>query len=336
MKNIFVTGASGFIGSHLVEKLVLQGYNVKALVTYNRDNSSGWLDTIDNKIKKEIDIITGDISDPFLLINKTKDCDMLFHLAALISIPYSYMSPLNFVNTNIKGTLNVLEAVKKNRIKHLVHTSTSEVYGTAKSRFIDEAHVINSHSPYAATKSAADQLVSSYCRSYNTPATIIRPFNTFGPRQSLRAVIPNIVYQINKSKNKKKIFLKLGNVNSRRDFTYIDDTVNAFVKCINNKKIFNETINLGTGYNFSINETIEFLQEIAQSKLVIISEKKRIRPKKSEVDVLISNNNKAKQILKWKPRYSGKKGFVNALKKTFDWYNNIDNLKFYKINKYYI
>lgn len=336
MKEIFVTGATGFIGSHLVEKLVLRGYNVRALVTYNRDNSSGWLDTLNDEVKKKINQVIGNINDPFLIEKETKKCDVLFHLASLISIPYSYVSPANFIETNVKGTLNVLQAVKKNKIKHLIHTSTSEVYGNAQTKFIDEQHAINAQSPYAASKIAADQLVLSFCKTYNVPATIIRPFNTFGPRQSLRAVLPNIICQINQSKNPKEINLKLGNLSSKRDFTYIDDTINGFIKCIGNKKIFDQTINLGTGHSFSINECVKKFKKITNKKIKTISEKKRFRPKQSEVNILRSDNSKAKKILNWSPKYVGTKGFDIALKKTFEWYKNKDNLKFYKNNKYHI
>ena len=296
MKKIFVTGASGFIGSHLVEKLVLSGYKVKALITYNRDNSSGWLDTLEKRIKNKIELVIGNINDSFLIEKETNNCDVVFHLAALISIPYSYVSPLNYIDTNVMGTLNVLQAVRKNKIKHFIHTSTSEVYGSARSKLIDEEHFINAQSPYAASKVAADQLVSSFWNTYRIPATIIRPFNTFGPRQSLRAVLPNIICQINRSKGLKNLNLKLGNLHSKRDFTYIDDTINGFFKCIGNRSIIHQTINLGTGKSFSIKECVNLLENIANKKIKIISEKKRFRPKHSEVNTLTSNNKKAKKF----------------------------------------
>ena len=328
-KKIFVTGSSGFIGSHLVEELVFNGYYVKALVPYNIDNSWGWLDNLDLSTKKNINVVMGNINDPFLLIKETKNCDVIFHLAALISIPYSYKSPSDYISTNVVGTLNVLEAAKKNNISHFIQTSTSEVYGSAQFRPINEDHPLNAQSPYAASKIAADQLTSSYYKSFGLPVTIIRPFNTFGPRQSLRAVLPNILFQIANSDEKETI-IRLGNIYSRRDFTYVSDTIQGFVKCINNKKILGEVINLGTGHDFSIQDSIQILEKITKKKFKIIIENSRIRPNKSEVNLLISNNSKAKKILNWKPEFRGKKGFGYALEKTLEWFKEKKNIRSYK------
>ena len=328
MKNIFITGGAGFIGSHLVEALVKSGHKVKTLVKYNKENSIGWLSNVNKDIKNEVEILFGDINDPFLIEKNTKKIDIIYNLAALISIPYSYESPSEYVRTNINGTINCLEAAKKNNVQQFIQTSTSEVYGTAQQKKISETHPLNAQSPYAATKIASDQLTLSYFKSFNLPATVIRPFNTFGPRQSMRAVLPNILMQIAKSK-KNPVDVILGNVNSRRDFVYVSDTVNGFMKCINNKKINGEVINLGTGTQFSILEIVNILRKRLDKKIRIITDKKRVRPKKSEVNILIANNTKAKKLLNWRPNFSGKKGFELAILKSLEWFNeNKDSSKY--------
>tara|TARA_B100000795_G_scaffold155465_1_gene116617 strand:+ start:9171 stop:10178 length:1008 start_codon:yes stop_codon:yes gene_type:complete len=333
MKNIFITGGAGFIGSHLVEALVKSGHKVKTLVRYNKENSIGWLSNANKDIKNEVEILFGDINDPFLIEKNTKKIDIIYNLAALISIPYSYESPSEYVRTNINGTLNCLEAAKKNNVQQFIQTSTSEVYGTAQQKKISETHPLNAQSPYAATKIASDQLTLSYFKSFNLPATVIRPFNTFGPRQSMRAVLPNILMQIAKSK-KNPVDVILGNVNSRRDFVYVSDTVNGFMKCINNKKINGEVINLGTGTQFSILEVVNILRKILDKKIRIITDKKRVRPKKSEVDILIANNTKAKKLLNWRPNFSGKKGFELAILKSLEWFNENKDSSKYDIKRY--
>tara|TARA_B100001057_G_scaffold499320_1_gene609511 strand:- start:4197 stop:5192 length:996 start_codon:yes stop_codon:yes gene_type:complete len=327
---IFVTGASGFIGSHLVEKLIKKGYKVKALVPYNIDNSWGWIDSFEKKIKKKIQVIPGDISDQDLILKETKNCEVIFHLAALISIPYSYKSPRSYITTNVIGTLNILEAARVNKTKKVIITSTSEVYGSAKYIPIDEKHSLNAQSPYAASKIAADQISLSYFRSFGIPLTIIRPFNTFGPRQSQRAAIPTIIAQILMGKK----VIRLGNLRSSRDFTLVEDTVDGFLKAINNTKCVGEVINLGTGSHFTIKETVRIISQILNKKIKVTLDKKRIRPKKSEVDRLLSKNLKAKKILGWRPKYAGTKGFNNALKITIDWFKNPENLKLYKSDIY--
>ncbi len=333
MKNIFITGGAGFIGSHLVEALVKSGHKVKTLVRYNKENSIGWLSNANKDIKNEVEILFGDINDPFLIEKNTKKIDIIYNLAALISIPYSYESPSEYVRTNINGTLNCLEAAKKNNVQQFIQTSTSEVYGTAQQKKISETHPLNAQSPYAATKIASDQLTLSYFKSFNLPATVIRPFNTFGPRQSMRAVLPNILMQIAKSK-KNPVDVILGNVNSRRDFVYVSDTVNGFMKCINNKKINGEVINLGTGTQFSILEVVNILRKILDKKIRIITDKKRVRPKKSEVNILIANNTKAKKLLNWRPNFSGKKGFELAILKSLEWFNENKDSSKYDIKRY--
>lgn len=327
LKKVFLTGASGFIGSHIAELLIKNNFSVKALVQYNMNNSSGWLSNINlKKNRKKIKIISGDILDEDFINREIKNCDYVIHLAALISIPYSYVSPRSYINTNVIGTLNLLEASRKNNIKRFIHTSTSEVYGSAQYTPIDEKHPLNAQSPYAASKIAADQLVLSYCRSFNFPAIIIRPFNTFGPRQSTRAVIPTIISQM--IENKKKI--SLGSLNTKRDFTYVDDTANAYLKTLNKKKIkHGEIINLGTGMSYSIKETLSLIENIFNRKVIIEKDLKRRRPLKSEVNLLLSNNNKAKKIINWRPKYIKRNGFKLALKKTVKWFLDKENLSNY-------
>ena len=330
MKKIFVTGGGGFIGSHLLEKLVKLGYDVKTLVPYNIDNSWGWIDTFEKNIKKNIKVISGDICDQNLIFKEMKKVDIVFHLAALISIPYSYKSPRSYISTNVVGTLNMLEAAKDHNVELFVQTSTSEVYGNSQFVPITEKHPLNAQSPYAASKIAADQLSLSYYKTFNVPVLILRPFNTFGPRQSLRAVIPTIITQL-LSDNKT---IKMGALTTKRDFTYVSDTVNGFISVIGNKKCIGETINLGTGYDFSIRDTLKNIQKFTNKKVKIKKETTRVRPKKSEVTRLISSNTKAKKILKWKPFFSNKKGFNLGLEKTIEWFKNPQNLKHYKSNIY--
>ena len=330
MKKILITGASGFIGSHLTEKLVNLGYFVKVIVPYNVENSWGWLDYLDSKIKKNLEVISGDICDQDLINKSVKDIDVVFHLAALISIPYSYISPRSYVSVNITGTLNLLEAAKTHSVELIVNTSTSEVYGSSQYSPIDELHPLNAQSPYAASKIAADQLCLSYNKSFNLPVTIIRPFNTFGPRQSLRAAIPTMITQV--IINEKEI--NLGNLISRRDFSYVDDTVMGFVSCLSNKKCIGEVINLGSGYDFSMQEVLLIIEDILNKKLKVKIDHNRIRPEKSEVNHLLSNNTKAKKLLNWEPQFKGKKGFEQGIRKTIEWFCKKENLSLYKSNIY--
>lgn len=330
-KKILVTGGSGFIGSHLIEKLIKLGHQVKTLIPYNIDNSWGWIDSFDKDLKKNLNVITGDVCDTSLMLKETKKIDVVFHLAALISIPYSYKSPLSYINTNILGSVSALEAARLNSCELFVNTSTSEVYGSAQYVPIDEKHPLNAQSPYSASKISSDQLVLSYYKSFGTPVTILRPFNTFGPRQSMRASISTIISQVINNKN----FITVGNTSTKRDFTYIDDTVMGFIKTLNNKKIIGETINLGTGKDFSISDTINLIKKINKKEyLKTHIDKNRIRPKKSEVTRLISNNKKAKKLLNWSPKFVGKKGFEAGLKKTSEWFSNKKNVKLYKVNLY--
>ncbi len=322
-KKILITGADGFIGSHLVEKLYKLGFSIRATSLYNSFNSQGWLDTLDNKILKKIEIIKCDISDSSMVDTIVKKCDIVINLAALIGIPYSYSAPESYVKTNVYGTLNLLSASRKYKIKKFIHTSTSEIYGNPLYLPIDEKHPAQAFSPYSATKISADQLVMSFYRSFNLNASILRPFNTFGPRQSLRAVIPTIINQV--LMGRKEIIL--GSTNPKRDFSYVDDTINGFINVIKSNQAKGEIINLGSGYQFSIIDTVKIISKIMGKRLKIKIDNKRVRPKKSEIYNLLSNNKKAKKLLKWKPIYCGKRGFESGLIKTVEWYSKEQNLK---------
>ncbi|MFA6357063.1 MAG: NAD-dependent 4,6-dehydratase LegB [Candidatus Omnitrophota bacterium] len=321
-KTVLVTGAGGFIGSHLAEKLSSSGYRVKAFVHYNSKNSWGWLDA--SKCKERIEVISGDIRDADIVRYAMRDVEIVFHLAALIGIPYSYHSPEAYVDTNIKGTLNILQAAKDLGVKKTVITSTSEIYGTAQFVPITEAHPINPQSPYAATKSAADLLALSFYRSFNLPVAIVRPFNTYGPRQSARAVIPTIITQILNGKKK----IKLGVISPTRDLTYVEDTVNGFICAGKCPKSVGEIINLGTHSEISIGDLARLISKYLNKNIEIESEKDRKRPVKSEVERLMADNTKAKRILNWAPEYSLEKG----LKMTIEWFKK--NKDIYKSEIY--
>jgi len=329
---ILVTGACGFIGSHLVEKLVKKNFKVKAFTFYNSIGSNGWIDNIDKKIIKDTEIISGDIRDQEFLLKNSKKTDVIIHLAALIGIPYSYQAVKSYIDTNINGTYNILNAARENNISKTLITSTSEVYGTAQRVPITEDHRLSAQSPYAASKIGADQLALSYNKSFDLPVTIIRPFNTFGPRQSTRAIIPSIITQI--SSNKKLI--KLGNLNPTRDFTYVEDTANAFIAAIKRKNISGKTINIGNSFEISIRNILKILKNDFGYKFEVVIDKKRVRTKNSEVDRLFASNLKAKKLLKWKPEFGGVNGFKEGLEKTITWFSNPKNLKFYNSDTYSI
>ena len=331
MKKIFITGSEGFIGSHLVELLVRKKYRVKALVQYNSFNSWGWLDNLDEHILKKVDVVLGDVRDLNEMIYNTKNQDVIIHLAALIGIPYSYVSPKNYIETNCVGTLNVMQAAKINKIKKIIHTSTSEVYGTAKYVPIDENHPLNAQSPYSASKISADHIAQSFYNSFNLPVVTLRPFNAFGPRQSLRAIIPTIMGQ---AINEKKI--KVGNLKPTRDFNFVEDIANGFYMALKskNKKIFGEVINLGTGYEISIKNLLDIIKKISNKNLLFKVENKRLRFSKSEVYRLKASNKKAMKLIGWKPKYSGYKGLFKALQLTYNWYEK--NKEYFKSNLYNI
>lgn len=316
MKKVLVTGAGGFIGSHLTEKLSASGYNVKAFVHYNSRNSWGWLDS--SACKKHIEVISGDIRDADIVRHALRDVEIVFHLAALIGIPYSYYSPEAYVDTNIKGSLNILQAAKDSGVKRVIITSTSEIYGTAQSVPISETHPINPQSPYAATKAAADLLAMSFYRSFDLPIVIIRPFNTYGPRQSARAIIPAVITQI--LSNQKKI--KLGALSPTRDLTYVEDTVDGFIRAGECASAIGEIINLGTNSEISIGNLTRLISKHLNCDIKIKSEQNRIRPKKSEVKRLIADNAKASRILNWAPKH----GLEEGLQKTIKWFKQNKNI----------
>ncbi|SDD80292.1 NAD-dependent 4,6-dehydratase LegB [Sporomusa acidovorans] len=331
-KKILVTGADGFIGSHLTEELVRQGHEVRAFVFYNSFNSWGWLDYSEKSIKDSLDIFAGDIRDPHGVKTAMQGCDIVLHLAALIAIPYSYHSPDSYVDTNIKGTLNILQAARELEVEKIVHTSTSEVYGTAKYVPIDENHPLQGQSPYSATKIGADQMAMAFFRSFRTPVAIIRPFNTYGPRQSARAVIPTIITQIANGINN----IKLGALHPTRDFNYIKDTVSGFLAVAASEQSVGEVINIGSNYEISIGETVEVIAEAMKTKVNIISDDMRVRPDKSEVERLWADNAKAFNLTGWKPQYAGKDGFKRGIQETIAWFTNPTNLKQYKADIYNI
>jgi NAD dependent epimerase/dehydratase len=325
-KKILVTGSEGFIGSHLVECLVTQGYDIKAFVLYNSFNNHGWLEELPDKVKGNFEIFMGDIRNIDSIKLSMQSCDTVLNLAALIGIPYSYISPSSYIDTNLNGTNNLLEVAKDQGVKKFIHTSTSEVYGSAQYIPIDEKHPLVGQSPYSASKIGADQLALSYHFSFGLPVSVLRPFNTFGPRQSARAIIPTIISQI----ASKKKTIRLGSLKPTRDYTYVEDVAYGFIKSMNSKKNIGEITNLGTGFEISMGDLANEISDIMNAKIQIIEDKKRVRPKKSEVQRLVSNNSKAKKILKWKPKYSGVKGFRIALKKTINWYlygNNLNKIK---------
>lgn len=326
---ILVTGADGFIGSHVVETLVKSGHEVRAFVLYNSFNSWGWLDESDKAIRDSVDIFAGDIRDPHGVDKAVEKQEVILNLAALIAIPYSYHSPDTYIDTNIKGTLNILQAARRHGVKRVVQTSTSEVYGTAQYIPIDEAHPLHPQSPYAATKVGADQLALSFHASFDVPVGILRPFNTYGPRQSARAVIPTIISQLaNKSK------VKLGSLSPTRDFSFVQDTANGFLAAAQSDAIVGQTINLGSGFEISIKETAEIIAKLMNTKLELVDDEQRVRPENSEVERLHASIEKAKTLLGWQPELKGLAGFETGLKKTIEWFSNPKNLSRYKADRY--
>jgi dTDP-glucose 4,6-dehydratase len=325
-----VTGADGFIGSHLTESLVRSGYDVRAFVYYNSFNSWGWLDDAPNDVKGKFEVIPGDIRDWDRVNQAMKSCEAVLHLAALISIPYSYLAADSYVETNVLGTLNVLKAAQQNNISRLIHTSTSEVYGSAQYVPITETHPLQAQSPYAASKIGADQLVYSYYSSFDVPAVTLRPFYTYGPRQSARAVIPNIISQVKSGKST----IHLGSIFPTRDFSFIDDTVSGFVSALESDNGLGEVVNLGSNFEISIKETVELIAEIMQVDVEIESDEERVRPENSEVNRLWADNSKAKSLFGWEPVYSQRSGLTKGLAETVQWFSDSNNLSRYKPNLY--
>lgn len=323
-KKVLVTGAEGFIGSHLTERLVELGADVTALAQYNSFNNWGWIDTFDKKVLDSIRVETGDIRELDGMNRIVKGQDVVFHLAALIAIPYSYLSPMAYVRTNVEGTTNVLEACRNHDVQKIIHTSTSETYGTALYVPIDEKHPMQGQSPYSASKIGADKMAESFYKSFNMPIATIRPFNTYGPRQSARAVIPTIISQILDGKKE----IKLGSLTPTRDFNYVKDTAEAFVKMAESDNVIGEVINAGSNYEISIGDTVKKIIDIIGTDVKILSDDQRIRPDKSEVNRLWADNTKIKELTGWEPRYS----IDDGLKETIEWIKN--NLKYFKTDIY--
>ncbi len=319
MARVLVTGGEGFIGSHLIERLVENGHEVKSTCCYTFNSSLGWISSLPSNIQSELEIKTGDIRDPGFVNSITEKIDIVFHLAALIGIPYSYVAPYSYVDTNVKGTLNILEAVKKNEVQRLLVTSTSEVYGSAQSKPIYESHPLVGQSPYSASKIAADALATSYRLSFDTPVSIIRPFNTFGPRQSLRAVIPSLILQFI-DKNIKSI--KVGNLNTTRDFNYVQDTVDGFISASVCNNLDLGPYNLSTGKEVSISSVLSLLKDITKTDADVVVEQDRVRPESSEVSALVGSSDRAYKSFSWKSKVE----FSEGLEKTVDWFKKNKNI----------
>jgi len=329
-KSVLVTGADGFIGSHLTEQLVHLGYKVRALVQYNSFNSWGWLENSPPEVRRELDVFAGDVRDPHGTKTAMKGCDAVLHLAALIAIPYSYYSPDAYVDTNIKGTLNILQAARELGVGKVIHTSTSEVYGTARFVPISEEHPLQGQSPYSATKIGADQLALAFHASFGLPVGVIRPFNTYGPRQSSRAVIPTIITQLLSGQRS----IKLGSLHPTRDFNYVADTVSGFVAMLENEASIGQVINIGSNYEISIGDTAQLIAQVIGTELTIETDDQRLRPEKSEVERLWADNRKASELLGWQPAYGGNDGFRRGLEETVAWFRKPSHLAGYKPDLY--
>lgn len=332
MKRILITGADGFIGSHLTEMLVREGFNVRAFVLYNSFNSWGWLDQCSPDVRGKFEVFAGDIRDPHGVRTAMQGCDAVLHLAALIAIPYSYHSPDTYIDTNIKGTLNVVQAARDLGVSRVIHTSTSEVYGTARFVPITEDHPLQGQSPYSASKIGADQIAMSFFTSFNVPVSVIRPFNTYGPRQSARAIIPTVITQIASGRRQ----LKLGAIHPTRDFNFVTDTARGFLAALRSDSSAGEVINIGSNFEISIKETVETIAELMGVSVEIVSEDSRLRPEKSEVERLWASNEKAARVLGWAPEFGGLEGFRRGLLQTIPWFQKPENLAMYKTDIYNI
>lgn len=330
MKKILVTGAEGFIGSHLVEHLLRRGYSVRAFVLYNSFNSWGWLDTLPAAVRSELDVFCGDVRDPRGVRTAMQDCSAVLHLAALIAIPYSYHSPDTYVDTNIRGTLNVLQAARDLDVERVVHTSTSEVYGTAQFVPITEKHPLQAQSPYAATKIGADQLALSFQRSFDVPVSVLRPFNTYGPRQSARAFIPAVITQLAAGIPQ----LKLGSLTPTRDFSFVGDTVRAFEAIMTCKAAVGQVCNAGSGFEVSMGETAALLCELMGVHTEVVCDPERLRPQNSEVERLWADASLLHSLTGWEPEYGGLEGFRRGLELTMEWFLQKENRHYYKDSRY--
>ncbi|WP_129140517.1 NAD-dependent 4,6-dehydratase LegB [Modicisalibacter coralii] len=331
-KRILVTGADGFIGSHLTERLVETGHDVRAFVMYNSFNSWGWLDSAPLEVRRNLDVVAGDIRDPYGVRRAVEGCDVILHLAALIAIPYSYHSPDAYVDTNVKGTLNIVQAARDLGVEKVVHTSTSEVYGTARQVPITEAHPLCGQSPYSASKIGADQIALSFQRSFATPVAVIRPFNTYGPRQSARAVIPTIISQLIAGQRE----IHLGSLHPTRDFSYVDDTVSGFIRVAESEAAIGEVVNVGSGFEISIGDTVGMIADLAGREITITTDEQRLRPAGSEVERLWASTDKAVRLLGHQPAFGGLDGLRRGLARTIEWFSDPANLARYKAHLYNI
>jgi NAD dependent epimerase/dehydratase len=329
---VLVTGSDGFIGSHVVEELVKAGASVKAVVYYNSFNSWGWLDTVSADVMRSVEVIAGDIRDPHFMISAIAGCTDVMHLAALIAIPFSYVAPDSYVETNVRGTVNVLQAARHVGVRRFVQTSTSEVYGTAQIVPIKENHPLVGQSPYSASKIASDQMALSFHASFDTPVIVIRPFNTYGPRQSARAVIPTIISQLASGKRR----IKLGAVSPTRDFSFVTDTARGLIAGLTApaEQAVGQTINLGSGFEISVGDTAQMIAEVMGSTIEIETDEARLRPAGSEVERLWADNSKARQQLGWAPEFGGLDGMRRGLEQTARWFTDPDNLSRYKADVY--
>ena len=330
LKKILVTGADGFIGSHLVEALISAGHDVRAFCIYNSHGSWGWLESLPHELKEHVEVVLGDIRDPLCVREAMLDCEEVFHLAALIAIPYSYIAPASYISTNINGTLNVVQAGRELGVKRIIHTSTSETYGSAQFVPINEDHPLVGQSPYAASKIGADQIALSYWRSFETPVVVIRPFNTYGPRQSARAVIPTIITQI--ASGKKNI--QLGSLSPTRDFNFVADTCSAFIAVANCDEALGQVINAASNFEISIGDTAALISEVMNAEVVITADEQRLRPEGSEVNRLFGDNSRLRELTGWQPAYGGLEGFRRGLSLTAEWFSNPVNLARYRPDTY--
>jgi NAD dependent epimerase/dehydratase len=330
VKKVLITGADGFIGSHLTEAAVRAGYDVRALVLYNSFGSWGWLDHCEEEVRGKFEVFAGDVRDAYGVRTAMCGCDAVLHLAALIAIPYSYHSPDMYVETNIRGTLNVVQAARDLGVSRVVHTSTSEVYGTARFVPITEQHPLQGQSPYSASKIGADHIAMSFHSSFGTPVTIVRPFNTYGPRQSARAVIPTIITQIASGRRQ----IKLGALHPTRDFSFVTDTVAGFMAALSSERCLGQVINTGSGFEISIGETALMIAALMGVEIEIIGDDLRLRPERSEVQRLCAANEKARELMGWQPRYAGLEGLRRGLAETAAWFGRPENLSVYKPDIY--
>jgi dTDP-glucose 4,6-dehydratase len=329
-RKVLVTGSDGFIGSHLAERLVRDGHDVRAFVQYNSFDSHGWLDAVPPETHRALHVVAGDIRDPRVVHDAVKDREVVFHLAALIAIPYSYRAPRSYVETNVLGTLHVLEAARELGVSRVVHTSTSEVYGTARRVPIDEDHPLSAQSPYAASKIAADQMALAFHRSYGVPVSVIRPFNTYGPRQSLRALIPSVIVQLLRGDGT----VSLGNVRPTRDFNYVDDTVEGFLAVAGSDASVGEVVNVGSGFEVTVRRTSEILAEIIGRRLRLDVDENRMRPEDSDVERLLASHEKATRLTGWRPRFADEDGLRRGLSATVEWFARAENLARYPDRAY--